>query len=76
MPNSLPDILILHEGPNGPDAKLIGNQSIRAELATANELLVICGHSHWKVPMTTLFPGVQVLNVDSRVVVLTVAKSG
>ncbi|WP_242040561.1 metallophosphoesterase [Coleofasciculus sp. FACHB-1120] len=71
----LPNILILHEGPNDPEAKLMGNQSIRAELAAANELLVICGHSHWKVPMTTLFPGVQVLNVDSRVVVLTGAKS-
>lgn len=68
----LPNILILHEGPNDAEAKLIGNESIRAELATASNLLVICGHSHWKVPMTTLPKRVQVLNVDTRAVVLRV----
>jgi hypothetical protein len=65
-----PDILILHEGPNAPDARLAGNELIRSELATASELLVICGHVHWKVPMTSLPKDVQVLNVDSRVLVL------
>ncbi|MBD0265784.1 MAG: metallophosphoesterase [Tolypothrix sp. Co-bin9] len=68
----LPNILILHEGPNDAEAKLMGNESIRAELATASDLLVICGHSHWKVPMTTLPKRVQVLNVDTRAVVLRV----
>jgi 3',5'-cyclic-AMP phosphodiesterase len=65
-----PNILILHEGPNHPEAKLKGNESIRVELATASNLLVICGHSHWNVPVTTLSQEVQVLNVDSRVVVM------
>lgn len=65
-----PNILILHEGPNNAEAKLIGNEAIRAELANASDLLVICGHSHWKVPMTALPNEVQVLNVDTRVVVL------
>jgi 3',5'-cyclic-AMP phosphodiesterase len=66
----LPDILILHEGPNNPEAKLKGNESIRAEILTGNDLLVICGHSHWEVPITALSSSVQVLNVDNRVVVL------
>ncbi len=68
----LPNILILHEGPNDAEAKLMGNESIRVELATARDLLVICGHSHWKVPITSLSKRVQVLNVDTRAVVLRV----
>lgn len=68
------DILVLHEGPNDTESKLIGNQSIRAELTRGStrggNLLVICGHSHWRVPMTALPQGIQVLNVDTRVVVM------
>jgi Icc protein len=65
-----PNILILHESPNDAEARLMGNASIRSELVKANNLLVTCGHSHWKVPMITLPTGVQVLNVDTRVVVM------
>ncbi|KAF3883971.1 MULTISPECIES: metallophosphoesterase family protein [Nostocales] len=65
-----PDIFVLHEGPNDVEAKLMGNESIRAELVKGNDLLVICGHSHWKVPMIALSKGIQVLNVDTRVVVM------
>lgn len=68
--NKFPDILILHETPNDPDANLLGNESIRIELESANKLLVICGHCHWKTPISNLSKKVQVLNVDSRVVVL------
>ena len=50
--------------------QLMGNESIRAELTKGSNLLVICGHSHWKVPMTAMPKGVQVLNVDTRVVVM------
>jgi Icc-related predicted phosphoesterase len=71
----LPDILVMHEGPNAPEAKLMGNESIRSELAKASKLLVICGHSYWKVPAITLPNEVQVLKVDSRVVVLKAAES-
>ncbi|MGH8001072.1 MAG: metallophosphoesterase family protein [Brasilonema sp.] len=73
--NELPDILILHEGPNDAEARLTGNESIRAELTTGSNLLVICGHSHWRVPMTAMPKGVQVLNVDTRVVVMAKMKS-
>ncbi|ARV59329.1 hypothetical protein BZZ01_12455 [Nostocales cyanobacterium HT-58-2] len=70
-----PDILILHEGPNDEPARLIGNESIRAELKQGRNLLVVCGHSHWRVPMTAMPQGVQVLNVDTRVVVMAKMKS-
>lgn len=68
--NKFPDILILHESPNDLDAKLLGNESIRAELEGVSNLLVICGHCYWKTPIIHLPKQVQVLNVDSRVVVL------
>lgn len=73
--NESPDILILHEGPNDAEARLMGNESIRGELTRGSNLLVICGHSHWRVPMTAMSKGVQVLNVDTRVVVMTKMKS-
>ncbi|GAA6622399.1 metallophosphoesterase [Scytonema sp. NUACC26] len=68
--NESPDIFVMHEGPNDAEAKLVGNESIRAELIKGKDLLVICGHSHWKVPMIALSKGIQVLNVDTRVVVM------
>ena len=68
--NKFPDLLILHESPNDLDAKLLGNESIRAELEGVSKLLVICGHCYWKTPISCLPKQVQVLNVDSRVVVL------
>ncbi|AFZ14473.1 hypothetical protein Cri9333_3658 [Crinalium epipsammum PCC 9333] len=65
-----PDILILHEAPTVPDAKLAGNELIRSELSTASDLLVICGHVHWKIPIVSLHSSVQVLNVENRVFIL------
>jgi Icc-related predicted phosphoesterase len=65
-----PDILVLHEGPNNPSIKLKGNNSIRIGLLEANNLLVICGHSHWKTPITSISSNVQVLNTDNRIVIL------
>ena len=72
-----PDILILHEGPNDPQANLVGQESIRRELESinlTNNLLVICGHSYWKVPMIVLNNGIQVLKVDGRAIVLQAKK--
>ncbi len=64
-----PDILILHEGPGDPDNKLIGRESIRKALIHTQNLVTICGHSHWKVPMTKLPLGAAVVNVDGRAIV-------
>lgn len=65
-----PDILVLHQGPSNPEANLLGDESVRVELMSASDVLVICGHCYWKTPVTILPEGLQVLNVDSRVVVL------
>jgi Icc protein len=72
-----PDILILHEGPDYPQANLVGQESIRKELEKinkSNKLLVICGHSYWKIPTIALANGIQVIKADSRVIVLQVKK--
>jgi 3',5'-cyclic-AMP phosphodiesterase len=65
-----PDILILHEGPSAPDHNLHGNDTIRTELINRRSILTICGHVFWNQPVINLPQGSQVLNVDSRVVIL------
>ncbi|MBJ6761930.1 metallophosphoesterase [Myxococcaceae bacterium JPH2] len=65
-----PQVLVLHEGPDAPEQSLPGNAFIREAVAPWNDLLIICGHSHWDVPLVPLPGGVQVLNVDARAVLL------
>ncbi|MBH24325.1 MAG: hypothetical protein CMH57_07735 [Myxococcales bacterium] len=67
-----PDVLVLHEGPDHPDHPKAGRRAIRKALNKAEaSALVICGHRHWDTPLATLKGGTQILNVDSRVVLLT-----
>jgi Icc protein len=66
-----PEVLVLHEGPDSPAETLRGSPAIREALAGQAGLLVVCGHSHWEVPLVTLESGTQVLNVDARAVLLT-----
>jgi Icc protein len=69
-----PDIVILHEGPDG-NAGQRGNPHIRARLAAGAAALTICGHDHWHEPLAELDTRgrerLQVLNVDARAVLLT-----
>lgn len=67
---SNPDILVFHEGPDVPGTPFKGHPMITQELNSPRELLVVCGHSHWPSPLATLPSGIQVLNVDNRVVIL------
>jgi hypothetical protein len=46
-----------------------GNDAIRDEIELAGVGLTICGHDHWRVPLADHATG-QILNVDTRVVVL------
>jgi Icc-related predicted phosphoesterase len=63
------DILVLHEGPNG-DADQRGNSTIREVLEAGGVGFTVCGHDHWSSPLAAHEHG-QVLNVDTRVVVMT-----
>lgn len=64
-----PDILLLHTPPHVSD--LQRGEGELGPLLDQPNLLTICGHVHWDDPLATLPAGGQVLNVDSRVVVLT-----
>jgi len=65
-----PDVLILHDGPDGPGPGFLGRSSARQALEATRPTLVVRGHAYWHEPLVTLANGGQVLNVDSRVVVL------
>jgi Icc protein len=62
------DILVLHEGPRGT-GRQPGSEAIRTLVEAAGVGLTICGHDHWRVPLASHARG-QILNVDTRVVVL------
>jgi Icc-related predicted phosphoesterase len=67
-----PNILVLHEGPDIPNTRLAGTRKIRQTLSTVKtQLLVICGHAHWKQPLVSFSDNIQVVNVDYRVLLLT-----
>lgn len=69
-----PDVLILHEGPPGRRRRQPGRRTLTQPLERAAPPLVVCGHSHWRHPLAEFAHG-QVLNVDSRVVVLERARA-
>jgi Icc-related predicted phosphoesterase len=64
------DILITHDGPNDPIGGHRGSPRIREVVERLRPSLIVRGHAHWKQPLVQLSGGVQVLNVDARVVVL------
>lgn len=66
-----PDVLLMHEGPDGLHAGQPGLAQVREVLTAGPPCLVIRGHSHWDPPFAELPSGHQVLNVDARVVIMT-----
>lgn len=65
-----PELLVLHAGPDVPGSRVRGSASIREVLEGQEGVLVVCGHAHWEEPLAMLAGGTQVLNVDSRAVLL------
>ena len=65
-----PDLLLFHEGPQGPGPDQPGHPVLTQHLAHRADPLIVCGHNHWDAPLAELESGLQVLNVDARVVVL------
>jgi Icc-related predicted phosphoesterase len=66
-----PHVLLMHDGPDGPEPGQRGNSRVRELLECAEIGLVIRGHAHWEQALVEFPSGLQVLNVDARVVVLT-----
>lgn len=65
------DVLLTHEGPDGTEPDQRGLPGIRTILERRYTGLVIRGHDHWDEPFAQFPGGLQVLNVDARVVILT-----
>ncbi len=65
------DVLLMHEGPEGVHPGQRGFAHVREMLEASGMQLVIRGHAHWDDPFAEYPSGLQVLNVDARVVVLT-----
>lgn len=68
--DSGPDILVLHDGPDGGGEGQRGWPSVRELMEVARPTLVVRGHTHWENPIANLANGSQIINVDARVVVL------
>lgn len=70
------DVLLLHDGPDDPYGGQRGSSAMREVIEVFKPKLVIRGHSQWREPLVELSGGVQVLNVDSRIIVLTDIDAG
>ncbi len=69
------DVLVIHDGPDAPDGSGKGSPVVRELLEMLPKTLVIRGHAHWKKPLAELKNGTQIMNVDSRCVILVNADS-
>ncbi len=61
---------MLHQTPGILKEDFQGDENIREIIEASTPTLVFCGHFHWEQPLLELVNKTQVLNVDSRVVVL------
>ena len=68
-----PEVVLMHDGPDadGPSFRFRGSAAIREMIERHGPRLVVRGHAHWSQPLVELARGVQVLNVDARVVILS-----
>ena len=69
-----PKLLLLHQGPDFSKKALMGDSKIREIIEQSPVNLIVCGHCHWHISLVTFDNGTQILNVDSRVVILTNSK--
>ena len=70
LADSQPQMLLMHDGPAGSERGQRGWSCV-SELLVASDFrgLVVRGHAHWKDPFAEFECGLQVLNVDARLVV-------
>ena len=65
------DVLVMHDGPSGRQTGCRGIDGLIEIVETRRPSMVIRGHCHWPTPWVEVGNGVQILNVDQTVVVLT-----
>lgn len=66
-----PDILILHQGPDDAlDARRRGDPLVREHLESTYTGLTVFGHCYWPAPFVMPLGSGQIVNVDSRVLIV------
>ena len=69
--NAPTDVLVMHDGPSGRQTGCRGIDDVLEIVETRCPTMVVRGHCHWPTPWVEVLKGVQILNVDQTVVILT-----
>jgi len=69
------DFVLLHETPDYPKLNQIGNSKIREVIEEGSKSKICCGHCFWEKTLVEFENETQVLNSDSKVVILRVKNS-
>lgn len=64
------DFVLLHETPDFPELKFIGNSKIREVIEKGVKSNICCGHCYWDKTLVEFKNESKVMNVDSKVVIL------
>jgi len=67
-----PNFILLHEGPNNINPQLQGNDKIRIVIENSQKNYIICGHNHWGLSVIEKENGTQIINADSKCIILKV----
>ena len=65
-----PDLIILHPSPSVPKSHYLGADELGAAYERQEYPLTVCGHISWPQPLAELQNGTQILNIDSRAIIL------
>ena len=66
------DFMLLHEEPNHSELKLRCNLKIREIIEMGKKSVICCGHTHWKHTLVKKDNGTQIINADSKCIILRV----
>ncbi|WP_044208757.1 metallophosphoesterase [Flammeovirga sp. OC4] len=69
------DFILIHETPDFPKNNEIGNSKIREHIEKLNSIRICCGHCNWDNSLANFDNGTQILNVDSKVILMKIKRS-
>lgn len=65
-----PDVVLMHDGPGIPELGYRGSLRMLEAVSFLSKPLIMRGHAHWNKALAELPTGLQILDVDARVVIL------
>ena len=66
------DFILIHETPDFPKNNELGNSKIREHIEKLNTIRVCCGHCYWNNSLANFENQTQILNVDSKVILMKI----